>query len=332
MALNQQVEVSVVIPVHGSASILPALVERLDTALSSVVGEVGFEVILIHDCGPDHAWSVIENLAATRPWLRAANLRTNAGQHNAIMAGLGIAQGRYLVTMDDDLQHDPFDVPRILSALKGGADLCYVQFTSKKHALWKRAGSWFNDFVAQRLLKKPQGLYLSPFKGFCREICDEALRYHGPFVYLDGLLLQSTNRIITISAEHHVRTDGRSGYSLRKSISLWLKMATSFSVAPLRFVSAAGLAASGIAFLLAIAVFIQKMNMPQLALGWPSLIITILFMGGLQLLALGAIGEYTGRILLNVNNRPQYIIGELINVEDLTSISPTKHSRHPVAH
>jgi glycosyltransferase involved in cell wall biosynthesis len=314
MAALGNIEISVVIPVYGSARILPALVEQLEDVLGKQAPPHGFEVILVHDCGPDDAWDVIRTLAASRPWLRGVELRRNAGQHNAIMAGLHVAEGRYIVTMDDDLQHSPSDIPRILDVLRGGADLCYVQFEDKQHALWKRLGSAFNDMVARRLLRKPKGLYLSPFRGMVREVRSEALRYGGPFVYLDGLLIQSTNSIDSILAKHYARNDGKSGYSLRKSISLWLQMATSFSIVPLRLVSLAGIACSLIAFVFALIVFFQKLHSPQLPVGWSSLIVTILFIGGLQLLALGAIGEYTGRILLNVNNRPQYVIGRTVNV------------------
>lgn len=314
MKTNDSIKVSVVIPVYGSATILPELVRQLGSSLEQAYGEGHFEAILVHDCGPDNAWSTLESLVPSSPWLGAINLRKNAGQHNAIMAGLAHARGDYIVTMDDDLQHAPLDIPRLVSMLEAGADVCYAQFQSRKHARWKLLGSRFNDFVAQRLLKKPKGLYLSPFRAMRAEIRDEILRYEGPFVYVDGLILQATGNIATIEVEHHRRNDGQSGYSLKKSVSLWLQMATSFSVTPLRLVSFAGIGASMCGFVLAATVLIQKMYDPLLAVGWASLIISVLVMGGLQLVALGVIGEYLGRVLLTLNRKPQHLIKEKIGV------------------
>lgn len=316
-------EVSIVIPVYGSAGILPSLATRLEAVLQSCVPDA-FEVIFVHDHGPDNAWQIICELAADRPWLKGIDLRRNAGQHNAVMAGFAHTSGRFIITMDDDLQHDPDDIPQILEALRGGADLCYVRFEDRKHALWKKAGSALNDFVASKLLHKPRNLYLSPFRGIRQEVCRTALEYRGPFVYVDGLLLQSTSSYASITGKHHERQDGKSGYSLRKSISLWLQMATSFSIVPLRLVSLAGILASALAFLLALGVIWRKLADPSMAVGWPSLIVAILFMGGLQLLALGAIGEYTGRILLNVNSRPQYVIGQRVNLKHPEPSPPTE--------
>jgi polyisoprenyl-phosphate glycosyltransferase len=309
----QPISISVVVPVYGSAAILPLLVARLEHTLHAMATPGGFEVILVHDHGPDDAWHVITDLAQSRPWLRGADLGKNAGQHNAIMAGLRMARGDHVVTMDDDLQHDPEDIPRVVACLNAGNDLCYVRFRSRRHPFWKRLGSGFNDLVAQRLLHKPKGLYLSPFRGIRQPLLETVLRYEGPFVYVDGLLLQGTTRIGAIEAEHHRRTDGRSGYSLRKSVSLWLQMATSFSVMPLRLVSFAGIAASFLGFLMAFLVLVRKLMSPAMPMGWPSLIITILVLGGMQLLALGMIGEYVGRILLTLNRHPQYVIRSLVN-------------------
>ncbi len=314
------IDVSVVIPVYGSAPILPRLADCLEQSLNAL-GRT-YEVVLVYDCSPDDSWQVIAGLCATRPWLKGVRLRKNAGQHNAIMAGLGVAQGRHIVTMDDDLQHSPDDIGRIVQALDDGADVCYVQFKSRRHALWKRAGSRFNDQVASWLLRKPKGLYLSPFRGLIREIRDEMLRYEGPFVYLDGLIVQSTSNITTIEAEHHERGDGKSGYSLSKSITLWMQMATSFSIKPLRLASLMGIMASGGGFIAAAVLVVQKLIWPQTAMGWTSLIVAVLIMGGIQLLALGVVGEYVGRVLLNVSNRPQYVRGTVLN-DDRSTSNPT---------
>ena len=307
-------DLSVVVPVYGSANILPQLTAQLAALFAERFPEQRCEVVFVHDCGPDDAWGAIRALAAQHEWVRGIDLQKNAGQHNAIMAGLQHAQGAIIVTMDDDLQHSPSDIPAIVDAIRGGADLCYAQFADKKHALWKRAGSAFNDAVANRLLKKPKGLYLSPFRGMTANLRDEALRYGGPFVYLDGLLLQGTQNIATVAVRHHARQDGRSGYSLRKSISLWLQMATSFSVVPLRVVSFAGLISSAFGFLFAALAFVEKLRNPETPVGWTSLIIVILIASGMQLLALGAIGEYVGRILLTVNHKPQYVIRRKVNL------------------
>lgn len=307
--------ISVVIPVYGSETILPELVAQLETELGKLSGSEGFEVILVHDHGPDNSWGVIENLVSTRPWLKAIDLRMNAGQHNAILAGLNFARGKFTVTMDDDLQHSPGDIKSVIAALKNGHDAAYVQFGHREHALWKRIGSAFNDRVAQRLLDKPKGLYLSPFRGMTAEIREHVAAYRGPFIYLDGLILQATDRIAQVDGTHHPRSDGRSGYSLRKSISLWLQMATSFSIGPLRIISFAGIVASVVGFILATVVVIQKLTTPDLSVGWASLIVAILITGGLQLLALGAIGEYVGRVLLSVNERPQFQIRSKRNLD-----------------
>lgn len=308
------VDVSIVIPVYGSEQILPQLINRLQSVLESSCDIRSYEVILVNDCSPDCAWQVISELSCTRSWLKGITLRKNAGQHNALLTGLRFSTGRFIIMMDDDLQHDPQDIKKILQKLREGYDVCYSRFRNRQHALWKRAGSAFNDAVAQHLLRKPKGLYLSPFKGIVRGIRDEVVRFSGPHVYLDGLILSATNNIASIELYHHERPDGKSGYSLRKSISLWLKMATSFSIAPLRLASLLGLMFSGFGFLAAVALVIQRFTVNAMPVGWSSLIVSVLILGGIQLLALGIIGEYIGRVLLHVNGRPQAVIGSTINL------------------
>jgi undecaprenyl-phosphate 4-deoxy-4-formamido-L-arabinose transferase len=311
MANPQTPSLSLVIPVYGSEPVLPELVRRLQAMFDQQGRPSGdYELILVCDCSPDRSWAVIRSLAKQYPWVRGILQRMNAGQHNALMAGFSKARGRVIVTMDDDLQHAPEDIPLLLAELAQGRDMVYARFKSRKHAGWKVAGSRLNDLVAGYLMNKPKGLYLSPFRAMTADIRDDILRYQGPYVYVDGLILSVTRNIGTVDVDHHERYAGDSGYSLRKSISLWLKMATNFSIVPLRITSFVGLCFAGVGFILALVLIIQKLTLDRMPIGWSSLIVTVLIVGGVQLLALGMLGEYLGRVLLILNSRPQYVVGE----------------------
>lgn len=318
---------SFVIPVYGSEKVLPELVLRLQAVLDGVAHlRDNYEVIFVCDCSPDHSWHTIQTLASKYPWVRGISLRMNAGQHNALMAGFAQARGDIVMTMDDDLQHSPADIPLLLDELARGRDVVYARFKKRQHANWKILGSRINDLVAGYLMQKPKGLYLSPFRAMKSVIRDDILRYHGPYVYVDGLILSVTRNIGTVDVDHHERYAGDSGYSFRKSLSLWLKMATSFSIVPLRITSFLGIVFSGIGFLLAIFLIIQKLTLDRMPIGWSSLIVTILIVGGVQLLALGMLGEYLGRVLLTLNSRPQFVIGETVGLSQQTETETSKGS------
>ncbi|MGB9988379.1 glycosyltransferase family 2 protein [Massilia sp. SM-13] len=306
---------SFVIPVYGSEKVLPELVARVDDVMETLpLARRNYEIIFVCDCSPDHSWQVIEQLSAKHPWVRGILLRMNAGQHNALMAGFAQARGQVVMTMDDDLQHSPSDIPALLEELGRGRDVVYARFKNRQHAAWKIWGSRLNDKVAGYLMKKPKGLYLSPFRAMKAAIVRDILRYNGPYVYVDGLVLSVTRNIGTVDVEHHDRFAGDSGYSLKKSISLWLKMATNFSIVPLRLTSFAGLAMAGVGFVLAVLLIIQKFTIDAMPIGWSSLIVTFLIIGGVQLVALGMLGEYLGRVLLTLNSRPQYVVGETVGL------------------
>jgi glycosyltransferase involved in cell wall biosynthesis len=310
-------KLSVVIPVYGSAAILPELVRQIHDALTArLFSEDEFEIVLVNDCGPDDSWTVIRELAVGRSYLKAIGLRKNAGQHNAIMAGLNFASGNVIVMMDDDLQHSPYDIPSLYEKVQQGYDVCYADFTRRHHARWKIVGSAINDRVAGYLLKKPPGLYLSPFKAINREIRNELVKYHGPHVYLDGLILTITANIAEVTVEHHPRLYGHGGYGFVRSASLWLKMATNFSIAPLRLASLTGLLFSCLGLLLAAYLVAMRLGNDRVPEGWTSLMVMVLMVGGIQLLALGAIGEYMGRVFLTINKRPQFVVASMVNFSD----------------
>lgn len=302
---------SIVIPVYRSQLILPALVNQIQTEMTRLELTGNFELILVNDASPDNSWSVIQDLSKSFSFVKGISLRKNFGQHNTTMAGLNHAQGKYIVIMDDDLQHSPKYIGEMINKLSGGYDVCYTHYLNRQHALWKKIGSRFNDWVATLILDKPKGLYLSSYKALCRDVVCEVVKYNGPYAYLDGLILDITQSITTIEIQHEERYSGAGNYNFRRSVSLWLKMATSFSIWPLRFASIAGMGLSLISFMMIIVVFIQKYLHPNVAIGWASIISVLLFIGGIQTMCIGLIGEYLGRAYLKINSKPQFVIGQL---------------------
>ena len=310
MEVNKKwLELSIVVPVYRSATILPILVRQVEEAMTKegLLGE--FELILVNDAGPDNSWEVIQSLAASNDFVRGINLRRNTGQHNAIMAGLNNVRGRIVAIMDDDLQHPPSALGELMGALKDGHDVCYTKYLNRQHAWWKQVGSQFNDYVATLLLGKPKGLYLSSFKAMRREIVDEIIKYDGPYTYIDGLILDVTQSVTAVDIVHQARHDGESNYNLRRLISLWLKMATSFSILPLRFATYMGFGLAALSLFMLVFVVVAKLLHPEFPPGWASLIAVVLFIGGVQTLCIGMVGEYLGRTYLKLNGRQQFIIG-----------------------
>jgi undecaprenyl-phosphate 4-deoxy-4-formamido-L-arabinose transferase len=303
------VDLSVVIPAYNSARIVPELARRIANTVSGVRGVREYEVILVNDASTDATWQAVEQACALYPQFRGINLRRNAGQHNAIMAGLRHATGDVIVVMDDDLQHAPEDIGKLYATIRNGSDLCYAAFQEPRQARWKTFGSRFRDFTARHLMGVPRGIRISSFKGISKDVACEAIKYDGPFPYVDGLLLMATSNVATVVVEHYERRDGRGNYGLSESIQLWTKVAINFSVLPLRIASWIGLAFAALGFLAAGYLIFQKLVYDQIPVpGWSSLIVVILIAGGVQLLALGAIGEYLGRAYVQLNRKPQYVI------------------------
>lgn len=300
--------VSVVVPVYRSATILPRLVQEVTEAMRGLGLENEFELILVNDASPDESWATICELAIRHSCVKGVALRRNFGQHNATMAGLNQVRGARVVIMDDDLQHSPAYIGLLLQALDRGYDVCYTRYLNRQHELWKKAGSRFNDWVATYVLDKPTGLYLSSFKALDAGVVKEIIRYDGPYAYVDGLILDVTRSITSIDIEHKARHEGKGNYNLRRSLALWLKMATSFSVLPLRAAMLLGFALSLVSLVFMAVVVAQKILHPETQAGWASLIATMLFIGGVQTFCIGMVGEYLGRAYLKLNRKPQFAI------------------------
>lgn len=300
---------SIVIPVYNSERLVAELARRITTAMNAEHPAGDYEVILVNDCSRDASWEMIERACELYPSVRGVNLRTNAGQHNAIMAGLRAASGALIVVMDDDLQHAPEDIGKLCVRVLEGFDVCYAGFRDAKHAAWKRLGSMVRDVTARVLLGVPPGVRISSFKAMTAEMAREITRYEGPFPYVDGLIFSATRNVTNVELEHYPRPDGRGNYGLRESVFLWSKVAMNFSVVPLRLASWLGFGFAGLGFLFAVYLVFQQLAFSRIPVpGWASLVVVILMVGGVQLLALGAIGEYLGRTYLHLNGKPQYVV------------------------
>ncbi|HTV21784.1 MAG TPA: glycosyltransferase [Polyangiaceae bacterium] len=302
---------SIVVPAYRSSDCLDELAERVRSVCQE--SDESYELILVNDCSPDDTWQVIERLTRDDPAVVGLNLRKNFGQDNALMAGLNVARGEVVIIMDDDLQHDPGDIPALLAKLREGYDVVYAKYRKDHQRLWKNIGSWFNGKVAEVVLDKPKDVYLSPYKAITAGVVAEVVRYRGPYPYVDGLLFRTTSRMTQVMVSHHARYRGSSTYTFWKSVAVWARLSTNFSVVPLRLASVLGAVIAGLGFALATGFLALRLLRPQIAesaVGWASIAISVLVLGGLQLAMLGVMGEYVGRMHLNLNNRPQYIVRE----------------------
>jgi glycosyltransferase involved in cell wall biosynthesis len=294
---------SIVIPVYRGAATIGRLVE----ALSALRPVGGLEIVLVNDGSPDNSGDVCKMLvqSATVPLTYIEHAR-NFGEHNAVMTGLRQASGAYVITMDDDLQNPPEEVIRIYDyARLGNWDVVYTRYGVKQHAGWRNIGSHFANAVADRLLDKPKGLYLSSFRCMSAFVVQAVTRYQGPYPYVDGLIMQVTQRIDSIEVRHLPRIEGRSNYNLARLVRLWLNLATSFSLAPLRLAIYAGVFMALLGAAGAVATIVEALVLRNTPSGWASTMTAILLVAGVQSMILGILGEYVGRTFLSANGKPQ---------------------------
>lgn len=305
-------EISVVIPVYKSEKCIPELTKQISDALKNF----NWELILVNDCSPDNSWTEIKKVAAENNNITGINLRKNGGQDLAILAGLNHAKGKWIVIMDDDLQHSPYDIPKLYTQAQKGFDVVYADFKQKKQKLWKNLGSWLNGKVSEITLGKPKGIYLSPFKIISSSVVKEMCKLNNLFPYIDGLIFQVTKNITQINIEHHKREYGKSNFTLVKSMQVFFRMMFGFSTFPLNFATYIGFFSSTMGFVLAIYFLVKFLLGLEPLTGWTSLIMFILILGGLILLALGIIGKYIGQMYLTINNSPKYIVKETVGYEE----------------
>lgn len=303
-------KISIVIPVYNSESTIKEVAQRLIETINKTKYE--YEIILVNDNSKDNTLKECKQLVKENGKIKLINFSKNFGQHHALMAGLRLATGHYIVCMDDDLQTVPEELPKLVYELeKGGYDIVYASYQVKKHSWFRNIGSAINDMMLEYLINKPKCLKVSSYFIARRFVICEIVKYDKPYPYILGLVLRITDNIGNVLIEHNKRKIGKSNYSFKKLIRLWLNGFTNFSVRPLRLASLLGVLFAFIGFLFIIIIVIQKIVTPETQLGWTSTMTSIVFFGGIQLMTIGLLGEYIGRIYLSINKTPQYVIKEM---------------------
>jgi undecaprenyl-phosphate 4-deoxy-4-formamido-L-arabinose transferase len=299
---------SFVIPLYHSAETIGGVVA--DIAALQIAG--GHEIVLVHD-GSGEATSAacraaMADVAGVVPVTLIEHAR-NYGEHNAVLTGWRHARGAHIVNLDDDGQNPPEEAVRLWThAVGSGLDVVFGHYEDKQHSPWRNFGSWFTNRMTDWALDKPPGFYLSSFRCVSAFVAREVVAYAGPYPYIDGLILQVTQRIGSIPVRHEARRAGRSTYTLRPLLRLWMSAWVNFSILPLRVATLMGLVLAGLGVIaLTWVVWLWLHNQgPEYGWGW--IMSALLIFSGTQLLLLGLIGEYVGRMFLTVNQRPQAVV------------------------
>jgi glycosyltransferase involved in cell wall biosynthesis len=300
---------SIVVPLYNAAANLPALHREI----SALHVEGGHELIIVNDGSRDETEAVALKLTRESELpMTFLSLSRNFGEHNAVLAGLRAVSGRYVVTMDDDLQNPPSEALKLLAAAEAEKrDVVFGIYDQKEHSWWRNAGSRLTNLIADFVVEKPRGLYLCSFRCLSRFVVDELAKARTPHPYIDGLIFQVTQNVGAVRVQHVGRVQGSSGYNFRKLMRLWISMLVNVSILPLRLMTIAGMITSALGFLAVIEVLFEHM-LHKTPTGWSSLMAAMLLLSGTQLLLLGILGEYVGRIYLGISEKPQSVVREQI--------------------
>ncbi len=306
---------SVVIPVYNSAPTLETLLGKLASELPKISSE--YEVILVNDGSQDNSWEILQGLAQKYPWVQAIKLMRNYGQHNALLCGIRHARYDIIVTMDDDLQHPPEEIVKLINKLIEGFDVVYGVPLRETHGIWRDFASQITKIALQKSMGAETARCVGPFRAFRTRIRDAFGNYQNSYVNIDVLLTWGASRFTAIHVRHDPRPVGKSKYTFRKLVVHSMNMITGFTVLPLQIASLMGFAFSFFGFLVLAYVIGRYLIQGGSVPGFPFLASTIAIFSGVQLFALGIIGEYLARMHFRLMDRPSYIIGE--------SLSPDHH-------
>jgi len=309
-------KLSIIIPVYNSEKTIKEVVNRIQCAVETFMADKNYEIILVNDGSRDSSLKIIKEICIENKLVKVLNLSKNFGQAHALMAGFGHAQGDYIVCMDDDLQTPPEEIGKLIKEIKeNNYDVVYATYSNNKNSIFRNFGTSINRLMQSMLINRPKNVFSSSYFIAKRFVINEILKYDNPYPYLPGLVFSVTNNVGNIFIEHNIRKSGKSNYTFKKLISLWLNGFTSFSIKPLRISTILGFVFSLIGFIFMLVIIINRLTMPSTRLGWTSMMVAIIFFGGIQLLSIGMLGEYIGRIFICINKMPQYVVRESLNFE-----------------
>lgn len=303
---------SIVVPVYNSEKTLPVLYERLVKVMEDL-GET-FEIVFVEDCGRDNSWQVLCSLAVKDDRVSGIQLMHNHGQARTTMCGLGHSRGRFVITIDDDLQHPPEEIPLLIQALEQNPNVDAIIGIphEKKHALWRNLGSQLINIVNSHVFKKRRTLKFSGFRIIRKEIVDRLIEQNIPQPAVGALLYSITPRIKNVCVHHEPRAIGRSGFTLSKIFILTLSNFLSYSIFPLRFLAISGMLGV-VGSSVAGAIYVIRYLMGGIGVaGWTTLVLLLIGLSGFIFFAFGLVGEYLLRILQSVHFTPQYIVRQKV--------------------
>lgn len=308
--------ISFVIPCYKSVNTLPDVVDTIQKTVASRE-DVEAEIILVNDASPDGTWDVIKDLHDRYDNVMGVNIAKNSGQQSAIMAGLRHASGDLVAVSDDDGQTPIETIFEFYECMQeGGYDVVCADYHGRgKRSAFRRLGSWANNEMARMFMDKPEDLSLSVYFLAKRFVIEEMIRYTNAYPHMEGLLIRTTRNIGNVQVDQKERASGSSGYNLEKLLSTWINGLTTFSIKPLRLAVFFGMLMALIGFIVIIVLVVIKLTYPGMAIGWTSLVATNILVGGMIMLVLGVIGEYVGRIYLCINQNPQYVVREVLEIE-----------------
>lgn len=304
-------KLSIVIPVYNAEKTIELLCHSL---IELYAHKFRLEIVLVNDNSQDCSDIICRKLHAEfSETITYIKLSQNFGEHKALMAGLHHATGDYCVMMDDDLQNPPEEVHKLVDEMQKGYDAVYANYKEKNDVFFRNLGSKFNDKMANIVFNKPSSLYLSSFKIINRFLIDEIIKFTGPELYIDGIILRSTDNIGSVRAIHRKREHNRSGYTFRKLVSLWGSMVVNFSMLPLRLVGMIGTVLILISFLYGIQKAYDDLSTYGKLSDFETLMSLNMFFRGLLLVAVSVLGEYVGRIYQSLGNEPQFVIRTVLS-------------------